>query len=327
MGWKSLFSVGRTQTGRKDKPVNSARRRICQKYSKAPAGQYDPAQIRWIMLDQVYKVPPQWMKAYATYTDDLARADLQSCASAGTLKHSNKIVRYNKLGIGSMNQAANFALKKYHGFSNKNVANYKQEGGAYSSMAALKDIRRGRRDKYRPETKGSRYSISRFGTVLDKKKPEYMYKMGQHAGPSRSYQYDWRQRHAGKPAATLRPTYTPSFMGQLNNMQAQRRAQQGNNSRRPAAAAAAAAAPNRLQYLPRPNAAAVRAQQNRPVVLNGMVLNRRGRSITAAENARRKAQSARNRAAFKAAGGATKKKNRQMAGAPSSASSSGGYKA
>jgi hypothetical protein len=242
------------------------------------------------------------------------------------LQHSNKIVRYNKLGIGSINQAANFALKKYHGFSNKNVANYKREGGAYSSLAALKDIRRGRRDKYRPETKGARYSISRFGTLTDTKKPSLMYRMGQHAGPSTSYQYNWRKGHVGKPATALQPTYTPRFMGQLNNMQRQRNAQQ-QASRPPAANTARRNnTPAPQQYMPRPNAAAVRAQQNMPVVMNGLVLNRRGRRITPAENARRKAQSARNKALYRQqTAGAAKKNNAGRV--PSTASSASGYKA
>jgi hypothetical protein len=337
MGWKSVFSIGRSQTGRKDKPVNSARRQICKKYASAPAGQYDPAQIRWIMLDQVYKVPPKWMQAYGTYTNALAQADLKSCASVGKLPHSNKIVRYDKLGIGSINQAANYALKKYHGFSNKNVANYKQEGGAYSSLAALKNIRRGRRDKYRPETKGTRYSISRFGTVLNKKKPQYMYRLGQHTGPSTPYKYNWRERHAAKPAPVLKPMYTNKFMGQLNNMQAQRLAQQRRVNKPTAPTVAQGVPLNAVRNRQEFKQAMQNYQRTAPQQVTakkvtatqfsvpaGYKMKTRWQSLPSNEQARRVKQSLNNIAKRKAQIAASRnaaKKNK----APSTASSQAGY--
>lgn len=230
MGIKQFF--GGTATGRKDKPVNSTRRRLCQ---KRKSGEIRFGDERGWMLQEIYRVPGKWLDAYNSYTNQHAREDLQSCAGRGTLTHSSKIVRYNKLGLKDPKNAVGYALKKYQGFSNKNVQEYKQYGknSPYTQFAALKDIRRGRKDKFVApgQEKGPRFKFLRWSGAVADTKTKNQFRAGMHTGPSTTYKYNYRQGVAAKPKGgayahrTTKPAFSTGFMSQLNKMQAQRAVQ------------------------------------------------------------------------------------------------------
>ena len=177
-----LFTRLFTRTGRKGKVVNAGRSRLCTSY-KADKIEQD---LRAFMLQRVYRVPnKQWLQAYDQYTNARAQDDLNACAAGRPLKWSHKVVRYDKLGLKTPDNAVKYALKKYHGFSRSDLANYNQvkDQIPYGRFSALRDIKRDRTGK------AARYKfMPKLGLVRNTKSGKLMAPL-QHSAPRSNYKY------------------------------------------------------------------------------------------------------------------------------------------
>ena len=191
MGRMRTF-VGGTRTGRAGKMVNSARRRKCA-MRKAGTGRVY-GNTRGFMLQEIYRVPGQWMNQYGHYTNANARADLDGCASVGVLPHSSKVVRYDKLGIRSANNAVQYALQRVHGMGRGSVKRFmkEQKYSPYTSYAALRNIAGMRQGT------GARYEFMPFHGIVRNTKRGTPLLPGFHQGPASGYRYNYRRVHNTK---------------------------------------------------------------------------------------------------------------------------------
>ena len=189
-----------TSTGRAGKRVDGSRKRDCQKRVRGDSFHGD---TRGFMLERIYRVPGAWKNVYDQYTDDRAKEDLASCARTGTLPWSHKVVRYDKLGIASPAKAVEYALKRYHGFDERNLRNVRANPDVlpYGTFSALRDIRRDRLGK------PTRYRVSRvLGMVKDVKRDRAYY-ASTHKVPKSKHAYDHRASWTKADKRRARPTY------------------------------------------------------------------------------------------------------------------------
>jgi hypothetical protein len=190
--------LGGTRTGQAGKRVDGSRQRAC---AKRVGGRDWSGNTRGFMLHRVYRVPGKFKNAYYAYTDEHAAANLRSCASKGVLPHSDKVVRFDKLGIKSQDGITQYALRKYHGFSDRDIADHKRFGALpYGQYQAMKDIRWMRRGAGR-----TRYHVAGSQGLVQNTKRGLTYYAGAHAAPAMPHRYNARQGWSRKNKQALRP--------------------------------------------------------------------------------------------------------------------------
>lgn len=185
-------------TGRAGKRVDHSRQQKCLWRARGDSFHGD---TRGFMLERIYRVPAAWKNVYDQYTDERALEDLASCARSGTLPWSHKVVRYDKLGIARPSNAVGYALRRYHGFDERDIDQLRRHPGVlpYDTFSALRNIRRERIGK------APRFDVSRvLGLVVDRKTSTRHYS-STHLPPRSRHRYDhrgpWTKAH--KRRATL----------------------------------------------------------------------------------------------------------------------------
>ncbi len=174
-----------TLTGRSGKRVDASRQEKCRKRAQGNSFYGD---TRGFMLERIYRVPSAWKNAYDQYTDERALEDLASCARGGTLPWSHKVVRYDKLGIAKPADAVAYALRRYHGFDERDMRQLRKTPDVlpYDTFSALRNIRRERTGKT------PRFEVSRLlGLVTDRKRGTRFYS-STHLAPRTTHKYDYR---------------------------------------------------------------------------------------------------------------------------------------
>lgn len=193
-----------TRTGQSNKRVNGSRRKMC---TRRQQGDFRATPLRGWMLESIYRVPGRWLNAYEAYTQNMAEADLRSCAARGTLPHSAKVVRYDKLGLKNPQNAVAYALKKYQGFTKRDIEQYQRYGKnlPYTQFSALKNIRRARRGK------SLAYEVApMMGLVVDKKTGT-RYKVG-NTGPRTNHRYTYTNSYTKAEKNRQRRSVSPVSM-------------------------------------------------------------------------------------------------------------------